>query len=143
SSNSNLQAEAELHLLRPGFPAVGDLDGDHVPDVASGINLGRTAQGYAYRVDLDLTANLHAKPFSVFSSEPNGLEIRAIDVDGDPDLDLVITSRLLQQPIGIWINDGRGNFTPGDPSQYESAFCRHTTSIDSSTSWSCSVSCRE
>src|SRR5215831_5546545 len=70
SASSNWQAGVELHLLRPGAPAVGDLDGDHVPDVASGTNLGRTAQGYAYRVDLDLTANQGAKPFSVFSSEP-------------------------------------------------------------------------
>src|SRR6516225_7139721 len=57
----------ELHRLNPGIPAVADLDGDHLHDLASGTILGRTAQGYAYRVDLDLTATLHSIPFSVFS----------------------------------------------------------------------------
>src|SRR5215831_861733 len=64
----------ELHLLRPGIAGVADFDGDHIPDVASGTNLGRTEQGYNYRVDLDLTDNSQAKPFSVISNEPNGLD---------------------------------------------------------------------
>jgi hypothetical protein len=123
---------ADLHLLGPGIAAVADLDGDHIPDIASGINLGRTAQGYAYRVDLDLTDNLQAKPFSVFSSEPNGVDIEAIDVDGDHDLDLVITSRVLRQPIGIWINDGAGNFAQGDAGRYAFAFNHQDSSLRSS-----------
>jgi len=109
--------------LRPGIAGVADFDGDHIPDVASGTNLGRTEQGYNYRVDLDLTDNSQAKPFSVISNEPNGLDIETIDVDGDQDLDLVITGRLLQQPIGIWINDGQGNFTQDDSTPITSLLC--------------------
>ena len=120
---------AELHLLSPGVPAVADLDGDHVPDLASGTNLGRTAQGYAYRVNLDLSSNSQSQPFSVFSAEPNGINIEAIDLDGDHDLDLVITSRILQKPIGVWLNDGRGNFTRGDSDQYAHAFFKRHASL--------------
>jgi hypothetical protein len=107
-----------MHLLRPGIAAVADLDGDHVPDVASGINTGHTSAGYSYRVDFDLSSGAQQKSFSILSEEPNGLNIEAIDVDGDQDLDIVITNRLSLRPIGIWINDGRGSFTPGDLGQY-------------------------
>jgi hypothetical protein len=106
------------HLFRAGI-AVADLNGDHLPDVASGVNTGHTSKGYSYRVDVDLSGNAAQKSFfSVYSEEPNGLNIEAIDIDGDHDLDLVITGRLSLQPIGVWINDGSGGFTPGDLQQY-------------------------
>jgi hypothetical protein len=119
------------HLLRAGTPAVADLDGDHLPDLASGIKTGHTSEGYSYRVDLDLTGNPDQNSFSVLSQEPNGLNIQAIDVDGDQDLDLVITSRWSMQPIGVWINDGRGSFTPGDLDQYGSRIWQTSPSVRS------------
>src|SRR5215467_10155568 len=122
----------DLHLLHPGTTVIVDLDGDQIPDFASGTNLGRMPQGYAYRVDLDLTDNSQPKPFRVFSTEPNGVAIKAIDLDGDHDLDLVITGRLLHEPIGVWINDGRGNFIPGDSTQYSDAFDGTDSSLASS-----------
>jgi len=141
-ASANPSPNVEFHLLRPGTVAFGDFDGDQIPDVASGTNLGRTEQGYAYRVDLDLT-NSRSQPFRVFSCEPNGLDIRAIDVDGDHDLDLVITSRLLQQPVGVWLNDGRGNFTPGSSLQFSSAFSNATPALTSSLPTSGWIACRE
>jgi hypothetical protein len=39
------------------------------------------------------------------------VDIAAVDVDGDHDLDLVISSRFPLQRIGVWINDGKGSFT--------------------------------
>jgi hypothetical protein len=133
----------DLHLLRSGVAAVADFDGDQLPDVASGTNLGRTTHGYAYRVDLDLTKNLEATSLSVFSIEPNGLEIKAVDVDGDHDLDLVISSRLLREPIGVWINDGHGNFIAGDSSRYVSAFNDTESSVNSAPRLPELVLCRE
>jgi hypothetical protein len=109
---------AATHYLRPGTAAVADLDGDHVPDVASGIRTGHTHAGYSYRVDLDLSENPEARSFSVVSQEPGGLSIEAIDIDGDHDLDLVIRGQFSLQPIGIWLNDGSGRFTEGDLKNY-------------------------
>src|SRR5207248_9192297 len=106
-----------MHLLRPGVAAVADLDGDHIPDIASGISIGHTSEGYSYRVDLDFSGNPGARTLSVFSQDSTGLNIEALDIDGDHDLDLIITGRL-SQPIGIWLNDGRGRFTQGDPANY-------------------------
>jgi hypothetical protein len=107
-----------MHLLRPGTAAIADLDGDQIPDVASGIRTGQTAKGYSYRVDLDFSANSEAKPFNVFSEDSTGLNIEAVDVDGDHDLDLLVSGRFSPQPIGIWLNDGRGRFTQGDLAKY-------------------------
>jgi len=106
-----------MHLLRPGVAAVADLDGDHIPDIASGISTGHTSEGYSYRVDLDFSGNPVAKTLSVFSDDSTGLNIEAVDIDGDHDLDLIITGRL-SKPISVWLNDGRGRFTQGDLAKY-------------------------
>jgi hypothetical protein len=126
------QLSIATHLLRSGTPAVADLDGDQVPDLASGIKTGHTSAGYSYRVDLDLSRNPNGKSFSVLSQEPNGLNIQAIDVDGDHDLDLVITNHWSMKPIGVWINDGSGSFTPGDLDQYGSRIWQTSQSVRSS-----------
>jgi hypothetical protein len=118
SASQTTHSALAMHLLRPGTAAVADLDGDHIPDVASGIKTGHTSDGYSYRVDLDFTDNPEAKPFSVLSEDATGLNIEAVDIDGDHDLDLVITSRLSPRPIGVWLNDGRGRFTQGDVARY-------------------------
>ena len=120
SSNSTSQD----YLLRDGIPAIADLDGDHIPDTASSIKVGQNEHGYSYRVDLALSRDVNASPLTALSVEPTGLNIEAIDVDGDHDLDLVITTHLLHQPVGLWLNDGKGQFTRGDPAQYSSPFWR-------------------
>jgi hypothetical protein len=107
-----------MHLLRPGTALVADLDGDHIPDIASGIRTIRTPEGYSYQVDLDFSSNIEAKPFSVVSTDSTGLKIESVDIDGDHDLDLLVSGRFSPQPIGIWLNDGRGRFTRGDLAKY-------------------------
>jgi hypothetical protein len=107
-----------MHLLRPGVAAFGDLDGDHIPDLASGIRTVLTPKGYSYRVDLDFSADSEAKHFDVLSQDSTGLNIEAVDIDGDHDLDLLVRGRFSPQPIGIWFNDGRGRFTQGDLTKY-------------------------
>jgi hypothetical protein len=115
---------AQDFLLRDGIPAIADLDGDHVPDTASSIKVGHNEQGYSYHVDLGLSRDANAVPLTALSVEPTGLNIEAIDVDGDHDLDLVITTHLLHRAVGVWLNDGQGRFTRGDPAQYTSPFWR-------------------
>jgi hypothetical protein len=111
-------ANDDLRVLHPEAIATGDLDGDDILDTASGVETVHTDQGYAYRVDLNLSEHPEADSFTVYSDEPTGLNVQAIDVDGDRDLDLIVTSRLTRQPIGVWINDGRGNFSRNDSSTY-------------------------
>lgn len=72
---------------------------------------------YRYRVDVRLSTDLNTT-FDVDSGVAGGLHISARDVDGDRDLDLVITSEFGREPVGIWINDGHGAFTRGRPETY-------------------------
>jgi hypothetical protein len=72
---------------------------------------------YRYRVDVHLTSE-PGTTFDVDSGTSGGLHISARDVDGDHDLDLVITNALGREPLGVWINDGHGNFTEGAAANY-------------------------
>ncbi len=95
--------------------AVADLDGDQKSDLALAQVLEHER---GYRISLRLSATGDSSYFDLPSGIRSGLTVRAQDVDGDHDLDLVITSGLSRQPVGIWLNDGVGNFTQGDASLY-------------------------
>jgi hypothetical protein len=97
--------------------AVADLDGDGRPDLAIARAEGWGPSGYQYRIDLDLTTHVELSSFSV-SAQKGGLRIIPRDVNGDWELDLIITSAWSFTPIGIWINDGHGGFNASDPTAY-------------------------
>jgi hypothetical protein len=129
--------------LRPGRSALADLDGDHVVDIASGTKVRQTEQGYEYRVDLHLSSVPDAKSFIVYSDEATGLNVRAVDVDGDHNFDLVVTSHLQHRPIGVWLNDGNGRFIRDDPARYDPSVWQEGRSISSSGTTSTPVSSSE
>lgn len=95
--------------------ALADFDGDSQPDLV--ITESPVRNG-AYRVSLHLSGTGETSHFDIPWSEHLALTISAQDVDGDRDLDLVITSGIARRPIGVWLNDGTGNFTQGDSSLY-------------------------
>jgi len=85
---------------------LGDFDGDRRPDLA----VARSSGKDQYQIQIFLSAE-PGTAFELSSVPPGGLHLTAKDVDGDLDLDLVITTALGRQPIGVWINDGHGHFT--------------------------------
>lgn len=89
---------------------LADLDGDRQADFALSSPQGVVNGAYRYRVDVYLATG-SGTTFDVDSKAPGGLHISARDVDGDHDLDLVITSQFGHEPVGVWINDGHGQFT--------------------------------
>lgn len=100
-----------------GSGALGDFDGDHLADVAVATPQGVVNGAYRYRVDVHLTSE-PGTTFDVDSDASGGLHISARDVDGDHDLDLVVTSAFGREPLGVWINDGHGHFTEGTAADY-------------------------
>jgi hypothetical protein len=96
---------------------IADLDGDGRPDFAIVRAEGWGSKGFQYRIELDLTTRVGLTSFSV-SAQRGGLRIIPRYVNGDWDLDLVITSAWSFTPVGVWINDGHGGFTQGDLTAY-------------------------
>jgi len=110
--------------------AVADLDGDGLPDVVLVRQEGEGREGIRYRIDFQLSANTNANYIRVYG-DLGGLRIEPRDVDADGDLDLVITAAWSAAPVGVWINDGHGNFRQGDISAYPSSLWTDSASVSS------------
>jgi hypothetical protein len=101
--------------------AIADFDGDHHPDFAS----VQTGQGGAssdgdYWVRVRLSAS--GKHFIRVAAPQGGLVVEARDVNGDHAVDLVLATAWLGQPVAVLLNDGHGNFSQADPSDFPRAF---------------------
>ncbi len=88
-----------------------DLDGDLSPDMVRSTMVGPEARGFAYTVEFQMSAGRLSKPIRVHARDVWGLQIVPRDVDGDHDLDLVVTTGAYAHAVGVWLNDGKGGFT--------------------------------
>jgi hypothetical protein len=101
------------HSLWAATWTIADFDGDGQPDL-----LTTHPEGYA---ELQLSSRTGASFSFLANGGDLGISIAARDVDGDHDLDLVITARGSHRPIGVWINDGRGVFKEGNAEAYSAS----------------------
>src|SRR5262245_58830992 len=85
-------------------PAVADFDGDLQPDLAIVFAEGR----YGYSLQLEFSGAHERGSLLSRSGRPIALSspllrLTALDVDGDRDLDIVITQGFSRQPLAVWI----------------------------------------
>jgi hypothetical protein len=99
--------------------ALADFDGDSRTDVAAAQSSGHDARGFRQEVLVRLSATKHSS--FTFSSRSARVRVRARDIDGDHDRDIVVLEALSSKLVGVWLNDGFGNFTEGDLSQFPGA----------------------
>ena len=108
--------------------AVADFDGDSRPDMAI-TKMEAQGGGYVYWLEFDLstrrsTDSAQQSPdFPIIASSMFGLHLTPRDVDGDHDLDIVVTMGFGRQPVAVWINDGQGGFEEGDLAAYPALTC--------------------
>jgi hypothetical protein len=105
--------------LRSTQFAIADFDGDRQPDLAL-IRVTRDGSPTSqYSVDFNFSSG--HKPAIGIVGPSGGLQITPRDVNGDKFADLVVTSLLDSQFVAIFLNDGKGNFVPAEPSDFPGA----------------------
>jgi hypothetical protein len=93
-----------------------DLDGDRIPDLALVEMQGQQSAETNYSIHVKLGAG---PEFAIGVNGPmGGLHVSALDVNGDDNLDLVVTSDLDAGFIEVLLNDGHGNFSVAQPGDY-------------------------
>jgi len=114
--------------------AVADFDGDSRPDMAI-TKTEAQGGGYVYWLELDLSTSRTGDSarqhpgFPAVASSMFGLHLTPRDVDGDHDLDIVVTVGFERQPVAVWINDGQGGFEEGDLAAYPALSCLEEFSL--------------
>jgi hypothetical protein len=93
-----------------------DLDGDQKPDLA----LVETQSQHSTRTNYSIRVKLsHGVESAINVKGPiGGLRVAARDVNGDDNVDLIVTSSLDGALIEILLNDGRGNFSVAAPGEF-------------------------
>ena len=111
---------------------VADFDGDRQPDSAS-IAPGAASSGAdgnsRYSIRLQLSQN-GPQSFQ-FSAPSGGLVIEARDVNGDSNVDLVLATAWLRQPVAVFLNDGHGAFSRAAAGSFRGAFSTPGTNLSS------------
>lgn len=95
---------------------ISDFNADGAPDLAVADRGARRPGGFGYNVRLSVSG-LSLRDIR-FVSPHAAVTIRAIDVDRDHDVDLVITAVPSGEVVAVWLNDGRGQFTQGSTGQF-------------------------
>src|SRR5262249_35393768 len=110
---ASMSAPSGFRLGTAGRPfawssAVGDLNADGRPDFAIADRVGRRAARFEYAIQLTIAGG---RSQSVdFDSDQDSLSLTLRDVDHDRDLDVVVTGTLSRSVVGVWLNDGTGQF---------------------------------
>ena len=104
--------------------AIGDFDGDRIPDLATVEAKPNGREGDSrYAIRLQLTSGA-AQVFG-FTAPAGGLQIVAQDINGDNALDVLVRTTWQHQAIAVLLNDGHGNFTLADPGAFAVSMQEH------------------
>jgi FG-GAP-like repeat len=124
-----LNAAPAVYAHAASHFTIADFDGDNRPDFAS-VNAGQSSlQTTRYWIAFQLSGR-SGQTVSLMAPD-GGLRITARDVNGDNFLDVVVTTLWTNKPVAILLNDGLGNFTAANPSEFRGAFAVPATSCTS------------
>jgi len=114
-------AKGPVTSVGPGSQfAIADFDGDVRPDLAS-IQAGPDNSGTThYWIQLQLSSV--GRQSIRLVAPAGGLRIEARDVNGDHAVDLILATAWFNQPVAVYLNNGRGSFSKAEPAAFPGAF---------------------
>jgi hypothetical protein len=118
------------HIATP--VTIGDFDGDQRPDFVTADSGQRGASHTVYQIAIELSSGVRST-LDIAAPE-GGLQLTSRDVNGDDQLDVVVTTAWTQRPVAVLLNDGQGNFKQLSPEQFPGAFPDSNSSIVSTSS---------
>lgn len=93
-----------------------DLDGDRIPDLAQVETKSQKWRTSDYSIRVKLSGGRES---AIGVSGPlGGLRLTARDMNGDDNVDLVVTADADPGFVRVLLNDGHGNFSPSAPEQF-------------------------
>ncbi len=112
--------ETSSPLMVPALGlAVADFTGDSHPDFATVKLNGLDSPRAQYSIEVRLS---EGGGQSLRLTAPfGGLVITPKDLTGDGNLDLIVRSARSHVPVAVFLNDGRGHFSPAAPSSFAQA----------------------
>jgi hypothetical protein len=114
--------------LGPGLTfAIADFDGDRRPDFAS--IQSRQNRGGSSDYSIQIYLSEVGRQSIPVNGPVGGLLIEARDVDGDRNIDLVVSTALRRQPVAIFLNDGHGTFSRAELAAFPEAFSEYETNL--------------
>ena len=117
AKSAKAQEKGSTTALAGAEFAIGDFDGDRVPDLATvEAKPNGTQRDSRYAIRLQLTSGA-AQVFG-FTAPAGGLQIVAQDINGDNALDVLVRTTWQHQAIAVLLNDGHGNFTLAEPGAF-------------------------
>jgi hypothetical protein len=118
------------HIAAP--VTIGDFDGDQRPDFVTADIGQRGASHTVYKIAIELSSGVRST--LDIAGPDGGLQLTSRDVNGDDQLDVVVTTAWTQRPVAVLLNDGQGNFKQLSPEQFPGAFPDSNSSIVSTNS---------
>jgi hypothetical protein len=99
---------------------IEDFDGDNRPDIATVLEGRSRGVDRYYRIRFQLSSG--GSQNIDLAAPAGGLDLSSRDVNGDDFLDVVVTTAGTDRPVAVLLNNGAGNFTASDPSEFPGAF---------------------
>jgi hypothetical protein len=107
---------ASSQMLLASHFVIADFDGDSLPDLAT-VEIGEISTSRArYWIGFQMSAG--PQQMIGVIAPVGGLEIAARDVNGDRNPDLIVTTKWLNRPVVVLVNDGHGKFMVTDPAAF-------------------------
>jgi hypothetical protein len=127
-------ASAALAFAAPGFEktnlplertapwasswALSDFNGDHLIDSVSLPSANRNGTHLGREIEVRF-GGIAERSYLNYRGDSRNIKVSVRDLDGDRDRDIIVQEAISRKLLGVWLNDGSGNFHEALWSDYQ------------------------